>query len=188
MQLLFDFLPVVAFFVTFKFAGIFAATGVLITAVLLQTAIQWFHHRKVSGMALTSAALVLVFGGLTLWLRDESLIKWKVSVLNWLLAAVFLGSQYIGSQPIVQRLMGSVMTLEAQHWRRLNWLWVGFFLVVGVINYYVMTHFDTETWANFKLYGVFGLTGVFIVVQTLWLSGKVRDVQPAEQKPSAHET
>ena len=94
MQLLFDFFPVIAFFVAFKLWDIYVATGVIIVAVIAQTAFQWFRHRKVSTMALISGGLVLVFGGLTLWMHDEAFIKWKVTVVNWLFAAGFLLSHF----------------------------------------------------------------------------------------------
>lgn len=173
MQLLFDFFPVIAFFVTFKFAGIYVATAVLIVAVLVQTAIQWFRHRKVSMMALTSAGLVLVFGGLTLWLQNELLIKLKVTVLNWLLAAVFLGSHFIGERPIVERMMSEHIKLERAVWLKLSWTWIGFFAFLGALNLYIMNHFDTDTWANFKMYGMLGLTVLFALGQAAWLATKM---------------
>src|SRR5437868_9596986 len=98
MQLLFDFLPVIAFFIAYKLADIYVATGVIIVAVIVQTAIQWVRHRKVSSMALVSAVLVLIFGGLTLAVHDKAFIQWKVTVVNWLFAAAFLASQFIGER------------------------------------------------------------------------------------------
>jgi len=178
MQLLFDFLPLIAFFVAFKFAGIFVATGVLIVAVVAQTAIQWVRHRKVSSMALISAALVLVFGGLTLWIHDEAFIKWKVTVVNWLFGAGFLISQFVGEQPMIQRMLGGSVTLERPLWMRLNTMWAAFFVVLGAINLYVMHSFSTDIWVNFKLYGVFGLTAVFAVAQGFWLASKLPKDSP----------
>ena len=100
MQLLFDFFPVIAFFVTYKLTGdMFAATAVIIVAVIAQTAIQWFRHRKVSSMALISGALVLVFGGLTLLIHDKAFIQWKVTVVNWLFALGFLASRVFAQAP-----------------------------------------------------------------------------------------
>jgi intracellular septation protein len=173
MQLLFDFFPLIAFFIAFKFAGIFVATGVIIAAVLLQTAVQWVRHRKVSSMALISAALVLVFGGLTLWIHDEAFIKWKVTVVNWLFAAGFLISQVVGERPMIQRLLDGNVTLERPLWLRLNSMWAAFFLALGAINLYVMANFSTDTWAKFKVFGVIGLTLVFALLQGLWLASKM---------------
>src|SRR5690606_40382211 len=105
MQLLFDFFPVIAFFIAYKLTDIYVATAVIIVAVLLQTCVQWVRHRKVSSMALISAVLVLVFGGLTLAIHDEMFIKWKVTVVNWLFASGFLLSHFIGDRPFVQRML-----------------------------------------------------------------------------------
>lgn len=178
MQLLFDFFPLIAFFVAYKFAGIFVATGVIIAAVLLQTSIQWLRHRKVSTMALVSAALVLVFGGLTLWIHDEAFIKWKVSVVNWLFAAGFFISQVVGERPMIQRLLDASVTLERPLWLKLNTMWASFFLTLGFINLYVMYNFSTDAWAKFKVFGVLGLTLVFALAQGAWLATKLPKDSP----------
>lgn len=178
MQLLFDFFPLIAFFVAYKFAGIFVATGVIIAAVLVQTAVQWVRHRKVSSMALISAALVLVFGGLTLWIHDEAFIKWKVTVVNWLFAAGFFISQFVGERPMIQRLIGTSVTLERRLWLQLNSVWAAFFLALGAINIYVMHSFSTDVWVNFKVYGLFGLTIVFALLQGVWLASKMPQDSP----------
>ncbi len=173
MQLLFDFFPVIAFFVTYKLTDIYVATGVIIVAVAAQIAIQWLRHRKISTMALISGALVLVFGGLTLWIRDEMFIKWKVTVVNWLFAAGFLASHYIGSQPVIQRMLSGNIELDRSHWLKLSWMWIGFFMVLGAVNLYIAYQFSTDAWANFKLYGMLGLTIVFALLQGMWLAGKM---------------
>ena len=178
MQLLFDFFPLISFLIAYKIAGIFVATGVIIAAVLLQTGIQWVRFRKVSSMALISAALVLVFGGLTLWIHDEAFIKWKVTVVNWLFAAGFLLSQFIGERPMIQRLLGSSVTLERPLWLKLNGVWAGFFLAMGLVNLYVMYNFSTDVWVNFKVYGLFGLTIVFALLQGVWLASKMPQDSP----------
>lgn len=173
MQLLFDFFPVILFFIAYKLTDIYVATGVIIVAVLGQTAFQWLRHRKVSTMALISAALVLVFGGLTLAIHDEAFIKWKVTVVNWLFAGGFLLSQFIGERPMIQRMLDANITLERAAWTKLNLMWAGFFLVLGTINLYVMYNFSTDTWAKFKVFGVIGLTLVFALAQGVWLASKL---------------
>ena len=141
MQLLFDFFPVIAFFVAYKLTDIYVATGVIIVAVVVQTAVQWVRHRKVSSMALISGALVLVFGGLTLIIHDTTFIQWKVTVVNWLFAVAFAASRYFGDRTIIERLLGENLTLEQHLWRRLNWAWALFFSVVGAVNLYVAYNF-----------------------------------------------
>ena len=172
MQFLFDLFPVIAFFVAYKLWGIFVATAVLIVGVLAQTAVSWIRHRKVSPMLLTSAVLVLVFGGLTLWVRDPAFIKWKPSIVNWLFAAAFLVSQCLPGPTIIQRMLGENVTLEPADWRRLNLMWVGFFLVAGALNLYVAYRFDEATWVNFKLFGLMGLTLAFALLQGVWIARK----------------
>lgn len=172
MQFLVDLLPVIAFFVAYKLAGIYVATAVLIVGVLLQTAISWVRHRKVSGMLLASAVLVLVFGGLTLLIRDPVFIKWKPTIVNWLFAAAFLASQYLGGATVVQRMLGENVTLDGASWKRLNLMWVGFFVVAGALNIFVAYRFDEATWVNFKLFGLMGLTLLFALAQGVWIARK----------------
>jgi len=170
MQLLFDFLPVLAFFVAYLLADIYVATAVLIVAVLIQTAVSFIRHRKVSPMLLISAALVLVFGGLTLWLHDSTFIKWKPTIVNLLLAAGFGVSHFTRGPTIVQRMIGDSVQLDAVDWRRLNLMWIGFFLFSAAANLYVAFNFAEATWVKFKLFGLLGLTLLFVVLQGLWLA------------------
>jgi intracellular septation protein len=173
MQLLLDFFPVIAFFVAYKLADIYVATGVIIAAVIIQVAVQWFRHRKVSPMTLISGALVLIFGTITLLVHDKTFIQWKPTVLNWLFGAGFLVSQFFGEQPVIQRLMGANLTLERPLWIKLNLMWVAFFFVMGALNLYVAFSFEESTWVNFKLFGMLGLTMVFALLQGVWLSSKM---------------
>ncbi len=177
MKLLFDFFPVLLFFIAFKMysdpddptRGILVATGVIIVASIVQLAISWLKNRRVEKMHLVTLALVVFFGGLTLAFRDEMFIKWKPTVVNWLFAVVFLGSQFIGSRNLIQRAMEKSMTLSPPIWTRLNLSWVAFFLAMGVLNLYVVYNYSTDTWVNFKLFGLMGLTFVFVLGQGIYL-------------------
>jgi intracellular septation protein len=180
MQLLFDLLPVIAFFIAYKLADIYVATAVLIVGVLAQTAWSWLKHRKVSPMLLTSAILVLVFGGLTLLVHDKTFIQWKPTIVNWLFAAAFLASQFMKGPSIVQRLMGESVKLEDADWRRLNLMWVVFFLFAGAANLYVAYNFSEATWVNFKLFGLMGLTLVFALGQGFWIARRAEALEPAD--------
>jgi len=175
MQLLLDFLPILAFFVTYKLTGnnIFAATGVLIVAVIVQTSVQWLRFRKVSPIALISAAMVLIFGGLTLVVHDKTFIQWKVTAVYWLLGVAFLASHFFGDKPMVERVMGESLTLERSVWRRLSWAWIAFFALLGGTNLYVAYHYSEATWVNFKLFGTLGLMLLFMVAQGFWLASKL---------------
>lgn len=177
MQLLFDFLPVIAFFVAYKLANIYVATLVIIVATVLQVSIHWLRTRRVNPMHLVSGGLVLVFGGLTLAIRDAVFIMWKPTVVNWLFAAAFLASLLprFGGRPLVQRLMTTSeadFNLSPALWRRLNWMWIVFFLVMGAVNIAVFRYFDEATWVNFKLFGMLGLTLAFVVAQGFWIAAQ----------------
>jgi len=179
MQLLFDFLPVIAFFVAYKLADIYVATFVIIIATILQVSIYWLRTRRFNPMHLVTAGLVLVFGGLTLAIHDPVFIMWKPTIVDWLFAVAFLASQWqaFGGRPLVQRLMTSTdatLSLPAATWRRLNLAWVVFFLLMGAANVAVFQNFDESTWVNFKLFGMLGLTFVFIIAQGLWIASRAR--------------
>jgi intracellular septation protein len=174
MSFLYDLLPVVFFFVAYKVWGIYVATAVLIAGVVVQTAISWFRHKKVSPMLLTSAVLVLVFGGLTLWIHDATFIKWKPTIVNLLFAGAFLASHFIKGPTVVQRLMGEQMKLEPESlWNQLSYMWIAFFVVSALANLYVAYNFSEDTWVNFKLFGMIGLTIVFALAQGYWLGRKL---------------
>jgi intracellular septation protein len=180
MQLLFDFLPLLAFFVAYKLADIYVATAVIIVAVIIQTSVQWIRHRKVSPMALTSAGLVLVFGTLTLIVHDKVFIQWKVTVVYWLFAAAFVASRYFGDRTVVERIFGEGLTLEPRLWRRLNWAWALFFTLLGALNLYVAYNFPEAVWVNFKVFGILGIMLASLVVQMLWFYLKMRSETPTE--------
>jgi len=177
MKFLFDFFPILLFFVAYKASDgdMFLATGVIIVASVVQVSISWWKHRRVEKMHLITLGLVLLFGGLTLALQDEQFIKWKVSVVNWLFGLAFLGSQFIGRKSLVERMMSATISVPKPVWTRLNLSWVTFFLGMGFLNLYVMTHFDDDTWVDFKFYGVLGLTFLFILAQAFYLTRHVRD-------------
>ncbi|ADW17700.1 intracellular septation protein A [Desulfobulbus propionicus DSM 2032] len=170
MKLLFDFFPILLFFLAYKLFDIYVATAAAIAATFVQIAILWVRTRTVAAMQLVTLAVIVVFGGLTLYLHDEQFIKWKPTIINWIFAGVFLASQLVGRKTAVERMLAGNITLPTPIWRRLNLGWVVFFLAMGAANLYVMTFFDSDTWVNFKLFGMLGLTLVFIVLQSLYLS------------------
>jgi intracellular septation protein len=175
MKLLFDFFPLIAFFVAFTLYDLYVATATIIVAIALQIAYQWFRHGKVNNMLLISGALVAVFGGITLVLRDPLFIQWKVTVVNWLFAAAFLGSQLFGQKTFTERLMGQAVELDPAVWRQLNLLWVVNFAVIGALNLYVMYNFDVQVWVYFKTWGMIGLSVLMAVGQAFWISARAAD-------------
>ncbi|HLF12295.1 MAG TPA: septation protein A [Gammaproteobacteria bacterium] len=172
MQLLIDFLPVIIFFVVYRFYGIYVATVAIIVAMAIQIGFQWFVQHKVNKMLLVSGVLVALFGGITLALRDPVFIQWKPTIVNWLFAAAFLGSQFFGGKTLIERIMGHAVQLEPLMWRQLNMIWVANFLVLGAANLYVVYNFDESTWVNFKLFGMFGLTLLTAIGQAIWIASR----------------
>lgn len=171
MKLLLDFLPIVIFFGVYKYTGdIITATAVLIPATLLQMGYTWFKEKRIEKMQLVTLILVIVMGGATVALQDKTFIQWKPTVVNWLFGIVFLGSQFIGSKTIVERIMAGNIDLPSHAWRTLNLSWVVFFLLMGVINLWVAYNFSEEIWVDFKLFGMLGLTIIFIVLQGVYMS------------------
>jgi intracellular septation protein len=181
MQLLLDYLPVAAFFGAYFYGGIYFATMVLMIVMPIGLLVQWLLKREVNRIYSASTALVLVLGGATLFFRNPTFLYWKPTVLNWVIGAVFLGSQWIGSRPIVQRMLESAAHLTTAQWLKLNQLWSAFFIVVGAINIYVAYSFSESTWVKFKLFGMLGLTVIFVVIQTLWLTMAVKKNEAANK-------
>ncbi len=179
MKLLYDFLPVFVFFAVYKvYDDFYLATGAIIVVSTLQVGWTWYRQRRVERMPLIALALLIVFGGITLVLHDEMFLKWKPTVVNWLFGIAFLASQFIGRKPLIQYLLSSAMSLPAAVWLRLNLAWAVFFILMGVANLYVVYQFSTDAWVNFKLWGMLGLTLVFVLAQGIYLA---RHVQPVEE-------
>jgi intracellular septation protein len=170
MKLLFDLLPIVLFFIAYKLAGIYVATGVLIAATLAQVGWTWLRQRQVEKMPLFTAGLVLVLGGATLILHDPMFVKWKPTVVDWLFTVVLVGSHFIGEKTLLERMMGSQLELPAPVWVKLTFAWAAFFLIMGLANLYVAFTFDENTWVNFKLFGMLGLTLLFVLAQAVYMS------------------
>lgn len=191
MKFLFDLFPVLAFFIAFYIPanheqGIYLATAVAIVASLLQVTIVWLLHRRVERMHVVTLLLILVLGGATLLLHDERFIKWKPTAVNWAFALAFLGSQFVGGKPLVQRMMEKNISVPDKVWRPLNLSWVTFFAVSGLLNLYVAFNFSREIWVNFKLFGLFGLTFIFALAQAIYLGRYLVDPeQPTETTKAA---
>jgi len=170
MKFLFDIFPVILFFVAFKLYDIYVATAVAIAATVVQIAWVWLRHRKVEKMLWVSFGVIVVFGGATLILQDETFIKWKPTVLYWLFAGALAIAELGFKKNLIRAMMESQIALPEPVWRRLLASWIGFFAVMGAINLAVAFNFSTETWVNFKLFGGIGLMLLFIVLQALMLA------------------
>ena len=176
MQLLADYFPLILFFAAFKWQGIYFATGVAIAASVAQ--ILYFKLRgKVSPVHWMSLAIIVVFGGATLLLQDETFIKWKPTVLYALFGAVLAVGKLVFRRDLMAALLKDV-TLPAPVWSAVTWSWIGFFAAMAVANWYVAFHFSTDTWVNFKVWGGIGLFLVFALAQGLWLARHMPEERP----------
>ena len=158
--------------------AIYLATFVTIIATLVQVAVVMVLTRKVEKMPLITLFLLIVFGGATLFFKDPLFIQWKPTAINWLFAMVFAGSHFIGDKPLVQRMMGRVLEIEDERvWLKLSLAWIGFFVFSGIANLIVAPQIDPfslqfseDTWVDFKLFGLLGLTVIFVFAQTFYLA------------------
>lgn len=206
MKFFFDFFPVLLFFLAYTFFGdlppafiaaanqipmielsrsepkhaILFATLVIILATIAQNILHYLVYKRLERMHLISLAILLVFGSLTLVLKNPEFIQWKVTVFNWLFALVFIGSQYVGNRkPLVERMMSNAMQVPAQIWTKVNWMWVVFFVFIGVLNLIVAKNFDEATWVKFKMFGMLGLTFVFVIAQAIYLQRHM--IEPSKE-------
>jgi intracellular septation protein len=179
MKLLLDFFPIALFFVAFKVWDIYVATAVAIVATIVQ--IGWLRYStgKVEPMQWLSLGIIVVFGGATILAQDETFIKWKPTVLYWLMGGALAVGLLVFRKNLLKSLMGAQIELPDTAWRAMNWSWVGFFAVMGVLNLWVAYNFDTNTWVNFKLFGGLGLMAVFVIGQALFLGRYVKDTKEA---------
>ncbi len=181
MKLLFDLFPVILFFITFKFAGVFTATAVAIGATFVQVGWVKYRHGKVDTMLWVSLGIISVFGGATLLLHDETFIKWKPTVLYWIFSATLLLAPFLFKKNLMRALLQEKITLPDPVWSQLNLAWSAFFAVLGVVNLYVAFTFSTDTWVNFKLFGATGMMFVFVLLQSLWLSKYIEEDKKEER-------
>lgn len=208
MKFLFDLLPVLLFFAAYQLAGanpeqsaawarallgplvgdgtipkgqapILLATAVAIVASLAQVGWLLARRRKVEPMLWLSSILIVVFGGATIWLHDETFIKWKPSILYALFAALLAGGRLLYQRNFLHSLLGEKISLSPPLWDRLLWAWTGFFVVLAVLNLVVAYTTSTDIWVNFKLFGLMGLTFAFALGVGLWL------VRHAPESPDA---
>ncbi len=174
MKLFLDFFPIILFFVAFKFAGIYVATAVAIAATLIQIGYLHLRHGKVEPMQWISLGVIVLFGGATLISHNDTFIKWKPTVLYWLMGGSLLLGQMVFRKNLIKSLMGTQLELPDAVWRVMNWSWTGFFALMGVINLWVAFHYDLNTWVNFKLFGGIGLMVLFVVGQALFLGKYIK--------------
>ena len=169
MKFLFDMFPVILFFVAYKMFDIYVATAVAIVATLAQMAWTKFQGRKIDNTMITSAVIIVVFGGATLFLHDESYIKIKPTVLYWLFAVGLVVANVFFKKNLIRGLMEHQISMPDRIWTNLNLAWALFFAVLGALNLYFALNFSTDAWVDFKLFGTMGLMLLFFVGQAFVL-------------------
>ena len=180
MKLLLDFLPILLFFGAYKLQGIYVATAVLMAATVVQMGIIYVIDKKLTTMHKATLALILIFGGLTLFLQDERFIKWKPTVLYTAMAIALAVALWVFRKNFLKMMLGSQLTLPDAVWNRLTVVWVLYCLFMAAINGYVAAYFSTDAWANFKLWGyVFPVA--FIIGQGIYVARHLSDEAPAEK-------
>ncbi len=157
--------PLVIFFAVNAIHGIFAATGVFMIAIVLSLAIAYAAARHIPTLPLVSGLIVLIFGGLTLYLQNETFIKLKPTIVNLLFASVIFGGLLFGKN-YVKSLLGTMVELKEEGWRQLAVRWGLFFVAMAIVNEVVWRNFSTDTWVTFKVFGFLPLTVVFALAQT----------------------
>lgn len=190
MKFLFDLFPLLLFFTAFKMYDIFIATGVAIGASFVQVGSYWLKNRRFETMHLVTLATIVVFGSLTLILHDDTFIKWKPTIIYWVMAGLLLGSQFVGEKPAIEHLLGKQISVPRHVWLRQNTNWAIFFVVIGVLNLYIAFYYAPELdaatrqaiWVKAKVFGFTGLTLVFVLIQALIMAPHIREPETPEKK------
>jgi intracellular septation protein len=195
MQQYLEFIPLILFFTAYKMSGetislgqwqytldgIFSATLVLIIATTLQVIISWMIARKLEKRLIWTWLAVVMFGGLTVVLRDKTFIQWKPTIFNWSLAVVFLASHWVGQKNILERTLGSQLELPKTIWNRMSYLWITNFTVVGALNIWVAKNFSEEFWVDYKLYSSIGFTLAMTVLTVIMVAPHIKDTDSSER-------
>jgi len=194
MKQLAEFIPIALFFIVYQlkgqtielgswahtFDGIFSATAVLMIATGAQVAISFALTRHVEKRQLWLFLAVFIFGGATLFFRNQMFIQWKPTIFNWVLAIAFGLSQFIGEKNLMQRTLGSQLQLPHIVWRRLNLIWTANFAVVGGLNLYVAYYYSEETWVSYKLYSAIGFTVLLTILTAVLISPHLKDLEDGD--------
>ena len=175
MQILYDFFPILIFFIVYKISEIYAATASAIIVSFIQMIIFWIKHHKLEKLQVITFFLIAILGTATIILHNPIFIKWKPTAINWVFALVFLSSHFIGKKTIVQYVMDKKISLPDEIWKKLNFSWVVFFTLVGALNLYVIYHYSTNAWVNFKLFGLLSISLIFALCQGIYLGRHIKE-------------
>lgn len=176
-KIIFDFLPLILFFVALKLGDIYIATKVAMAATVLQIIWLKVKRQKIEASHWLNLIVIVLFGGLTIYLQDDNFIKWKPTVLYWIFALIIAGALLISNNNLIKRLMGTQITLPEPVWTKLAYSWSAFFALMGILNLFVAFsgYFTIDQWATFKVFGLTILLIAFVIGQSLVLAKYMRD-------------
>jgi len=163
-----DYGPLAAFFVVYWLAGLTAATVAIMAATAVALTLAFAIERRIPPMPLVTAAIVGVFGGLTLWLHDDTFIKMKPTIVQLIFAAVLLGGLFF-KRPLLKPLLGTAWPLDDAGWNKLTLRFALFFLAMAALNEVVWRTQSTDFWVTFKVFGIMALTFVFAASQVFFM-------------------
>lgn len=174
LNMIYEISLIVIFFITFKCYDIYVATATIMVGALLQLLATRFYKGHFEKKQVVVLVILFVFGGMTLYFHDPIFIKWKPTIVFWILGTVFLATQFMGEKTLTQRMLANALSDKSMIpdyvWRRLNVAWAVFFLLLGAINVFVAYYFSTDTWVNFKLYGILSALFLFGLAQSVFLT------------------
>ncbi len=170
MKFFYDLLPIIVFFIAYKLYNIYVATATAIIAAVVQIGVTLVRGKKPDMMQLITLAMIIILGGATLFFRNELFIKWKPTVVYWVLGSIFAFYPLFTKRTLVQKMLEKSLALPDKGWQVINISWYVFFFFMGILNLIVVYSFDTDVWVNFKLFGTLGLTLVFVVIQAILVS------------------
>lgn len=176
-KIIFDFLPLILFFIALKMGDIYLATKVAIAATVIQILWLKVRQKKIESSHWLNLIVIVLFGGLTIYLQDESFIKWKPTILYWAFGIIISGALLLFKNNVIKRLMGTQITLPEAVWTKLAYSWSAFFVFMGILNLFVAFsgYFTTDQWATFKVFGLTVLLIVFVIGQSLMLAKYLQD-------------
>lgn len=170
MKFFIDLLPVIIFFVVYKYTDIFYATFSAIIASIFLAITTYIIKKKIEKMVLINTLLITILGGLTILLKDNTFIMWKPTAIYWLFALVLIVSQLLFKKNLMKQMLGSKVTLQDHAWNHISMNVIVFMIGIGILNLYVAFNFDENTWVNFKLFGITFLLFIFMIYLALYIS------------------
>jgi len=170
MKFFIDLLPVIIFFVVYKYTDIFYATFSAIIVSIFLAITTYLIKKKIEKMVLINTLLITILGGLTILLKDNTFIMWKPTAIYWLFALVLIASQLLFKKNLMKQMLGKQVKLQDHAWNHISMNVIIFMIGIGILNLYVAFNFDENTWVNFKLFGITFLLFIFMIYLALYIS------------------